>query len=530
MRLAHNDTELHQGRLSNNSSPTVAIRVDSGSHVGGGHLLRCLTLADELRRLGASVHFVSREYPGHLLARLSDCGHVVHRLPAVPGTGSASMDDAESQARDAMDTLAALRDQHIDWLIADHYGVDAAWESLVRPGVERLMVIDDLADRAHDADLLVDQNYFGSETLHRYEGRIPQRCHALLGPRYALLHPDYRRLRASWKRHSGTIRRVLVFFGMHDPTRAALKVLQALSHPEFSAISVDVVAGNDPSMTDEICSAARARHGTAVRDVVTSLAELMADVDLAIGAGGATTWERACLGVPAIVATIADNQVGLANVLAAEGFIVLLGRSALTSSDTWRLVLRRLISDPDRVAELGSHARALTDGYGTARVARHMLGGMTNVVVRRSSTVDETLLLEWANDPGTRHFAFNKNRITPEQHHLWFLSRLIDPGCMMLIGEDGHGLPVGQVRFDLNAHGDEATINVSVDVALRGMGIGSLLLQEAMAAWRRERPRTPIIAEIVEGNEASKRLFASAGFSPVTSRRPETITFEYRPG
>src|SRR5579862_1018809 len=264
MRPAHDDTGLHERGPSNNSSPTVAIRVDSGSHVGGGHVLRCLTLANELRRIGASVHFVSREHPGHLLARLSDCGHVVHRLPTIPRTGSPSIDDAESrkiaQARDAMDTLAALRDEHIDWLIADHYGVDAAWGSLVRPGVERLMVIDDLADRAHDADLLVDQNYFACETLHRYEGRIPQRCHALLGPRYALLHPDYRRLRASWTRHSGTIRRVLDFFGMHDPTRAALKVLQALSHPEFSGISVDVVAGNDPSLTDEICSAARARH------------------------------------------------------------------------------------------------------------------------------------------------------------------------------------------------------------------------------------------------------------------------------
>jgi len=515
------------------SSASVVIRVDSGAHIGAGHLFRCLTLADELRRRGASVRFISREHPGHLLARLDECGYELDRLPQPRSAGSTRVDRGAwlgvTQQEDARETLAVLGGRQVDWLVVDHYGIDAEWEALLGGAVDRVMVIDDLADRAHDAALLVDQNYFGSDTVRRYDQRVPGRCRALLGPRYALLQPDYRRLRQSLPERSGTVRRILVFFGMHDPTRATPRVLQAMSHPEFAPIAVDVVVGGDATLLAEARSAACARPGTTVHEGVPSLAALIAGADLAIGACGATTWERACLGLPAVVATIADNQVALANALAAEGFTVLLGRSTSTPAEIWRIVLRRLIHDPERVAALGLQARALTDGYGAGRVARAMLGGDARIGVRRCSAGDEALLLEWANDPETRHFAFNQDRIAADSHRRWFASHVDDPGSMILIGEDSHGLPLGQVRFDLNGNLDEATINISVDVALRGTGVGTLLLREVLGTWRKGHPRTSIIAEVVAGNEASRRLFASAGFVVTTSRRPGTITFELRP-
>jgi UDP-2,4-diacetamido-2,4,6-trideoxy-beta-L-altropyranose hydrolase len=431
-----------------------------------------------------------------------------------------------AQAQDAMETLAVLRGQHIDWLVVDHYAIDAEWERLVADAVSGVMVIDDLADRPHDAVLLLDQNYFGSETAVRYKQRVPVDCDRLLGPRYALLQPDYKGLRQSLRRRSGTIERILVYFGMHDPTRATLKVLQAMSRPEFFPIAIDVVVGNDPDLVGEVRSAARARPGITVHEAMPSLPELMASADLAIGTGGATTWERACLGVPSLVATVADNQVGLASALAAEGFIALVGRSASMSAHSWHVVLRQLLRDPARVAALGNRAHQLTDGQGAARVARHMLGrGISGIVLRRAGAAHEALLLEWANDPGTRRFAFNTDRIAADQHHQWFSTRLDDASCVMLIGEDQHGLPLGQVRFDLHSDSNEATINISVDVALRGSGVGSLLLREAIATWRKQYPHTPIIAEVVVGNEVSKRLFASAGFRVAVSRRPGTITF-----
>lgn len=521
-------------RPNNSHSPSVVIRVDSGTHIGGGHLLRCLTLAHELRRLGARVSFVSREHPGHLLALPDTSGYVVHRLPAVRPTEWKRADHAAwlgvEQTQDATDTLAVLRGQHVDWLVVDHYAIGAEWERLVRDAVSRgVMVIDDLADRAHDAALLLDENYFGSETAFRYDHRVPADCDRLLGPRYALLHGYYKRLRHTLRSRSGTVERVLVYFGMHDPTRATLKVLHALSRAEFLAVAIDVVVANDAALLEEVRSVAGARPGITVHEAMPSLAELMATADLAIGAGGAITWERACLGVPTVVATIADDQVGRASALAAEGFIALVGRSASMSAHSWYVVLRQLLRDPTRVAMLSNRAHQLTDGHGAARVARYMLGGgVAEIVLRRARAVDESLLLEWANDPETRHFAFNREQIAADDHHQWLLSRLADPYCMILIGDDPQGLPLGQVRFDFHSDMNEATINISVDVALRGTGVGSVLLREAIATWRKQYPNTPIIAEVVVGNDASRRLFSAAGFTVAPSRRPDTITFEAR--
>jgi UDP-2,4-diacetamido-2,4,6-trideoxy-beta-L-altropyranose hydrolase len=520
-----------RGRPDTASSLSVAIRVDSGAHIGGGHLLRCITAAQELRALGASVCFVSREHPGHLLAVLDDSGFPVYRLPPVNLARSDGADHVAwlgvAQEQDAAETLAALDGLRLDWLIVDHYAIDAVWERHVGQSTSaKIMVIDDLADRPHQADLLLDQNYFGSETAGRYGSRVPHHCNCLLGPRYALLHPRYKHLRQSSPRRSNAVERVLVYFGMHDATRATLRVLEALNHPEFLPIAVDVVVGNDPQLLAEVQAAIRARPGTTLHQSLPTLADLMASADLAIGAGGATTWERACLGVPAIVATIADNQVGLASVLAADGFIALVGRSTSMSSHAWYIVLRQLVRTPERISTLGSRARQLTDGYGAARVARYLVGGnRREVFLRPARAADELLLLEWANDPDTRHFAFNREQIPAAQHHDWLMARLEDANCMILIGDDPHGLPLGQVRFDFHDDRNEATINISVDVAMRGSGVGSVLLKEAVAAWRRQYPDTPIIAEVVVGNDASRRLFSAAGFTVAPSRRPDTITF-----
>jgi UDP-2,4-diacetamido-2,4,6-trideoxy-beta-L-altropyranose hydrolase len=511
------------------SAASVAIRVDSGAHIGGGHLYRCRTLAEELRRRGVDVHFVSREHPGHLLDRL-DGGFTVHRLPAAPSSGALTASGnawlGVGQDEDAAATRTALAGIEVDWLVVDHYGIDAEWERRVRGLARHVMVIDDLADRPHDASLLLDQNYFGTDTAVRYEQRVANGCRRLLGPRYALLQAGYRQLRRSLPPRSGTVGRILVFFGMNDPTRAASRVLEALSNPDFSRIALDVVVGSDAALLAEVRSLAGSRAGVTVHEQLSSLADLTASADLAIGGCGATTWERACLGVPALVATIADNQVALAHALAAEGFAVLVGRSERTASSIWRIVIRQLLKDPGRLAALGNRMRGLTDGHGAGRVARVMLGGDSPVVVRRCSAADEPLLLEWANDPETRRFAFNRSRIADDEHHRWFCARLEDPSYAILIGEDSHGLPLGQVRFDLYRDTSEATINISVDVALRGTRIGGVLLREAVAVWRKSHPDIRIIAEVVAGNEASRRLFSSAGFAVTASRRPETITFE----
>src|ERR1700751_1626404 len=150
---------------------SVIIRVDSGAQIGSGHLMRCLNLAAELHARGASVSFVCRALPGHLIERAEAAGYPVQRLSAPPGTEGGCASES-LQRQDAAETLGAIGTEPAGWIVVDHYGLDAVWQRLMSPAAERLMVIDDLANRRHEADLLLDQNYLGPDGTERYSALI----------------------------------------------------------------------------------------------------------------------------------------------------------------------------------------------------------------------------------------------------------------------------------------------------------------------------------------------------------------------
>jgi UDP-2,4-diacetamido-2,4,6-trideoxy-beta-L-altropyranose hydrolase len=511
---------------------SVAIRVDSGAHIGSGHLMRCLTLAGELRQRGAQVSFVSREHDGHLIDQVEDAAYIVHRLPGPASASTPAADRLDwlgvAQRQDAGETVRALGGQRYDWLVVDHYGIDAEWEKSVRTNAERVMVIDDLADRLHDSDLLLNQNYLSTTSAHRYVNRVPEHCRCMLGPRYALLQPIYRQLRQVLPARDGSVRRILVFFGAHDATRSIVAVLHALQRPEFAGIAIDAVPGSDPETAAVLRSVARNHPNVMIHERLPSLAGLIARADLGIGAGGATTWERACLGLPSVVATTADNQVEIARALAADGFIIFVGSSTMRSSEMWQSSLAEVLGDREQLIRLGRRARGLTDGYGASRVARAMIAEF-KMVIRPVAHMDEFLLFEWANDPATRRFSFSNSQITEDEHHNWFVAKVADPTCTILIGEDPEGLPLGQVRFETNVARREATVHVSVEPGLRGTGIGIRLLCATVSVWRSRAPDFTIVAEVLADNDASKRLFLAANFETGPPRRLNSVVFRLRP-
>ena len=512
------------------SRHTVVIRVDSGAHIGSGHLVRCLSLATELKSRGAPVRFVCRALPGHLIARAEAAGYPVHRLPAPVAIGAGSHPES-AQQQDAAETLAALGTEKAGWIVVDHYGLGAVWQRQVKPATERLMVIDDLANRPHEADLLLDQNYLGADPCQRYSQLVAAGCRCLLGPRYALLHSSYRQLRRGLRVRDGILRRILVFFGAQDPTESMTAVVQALTGPEFAGLAVDAILGCDTQASARARAVAHGSTNITFHENLASLAELMASADLGIGAGGVTTWERACLGLPSVVATIAENQVPVARALADAGYIVLAGPANAMSCESWQRLLRELVNDNPRLTELSRQSYRLTDGFGAARVACVMSGPHNaQLRLRAARPDDEWLLLEWANDPVTRRFSFSHGPITDAEHHGWFHERLADPNSTMLIGEDAAGLPLGQVRFDSAPAGEESTIHVSVDPAFRGSGVGTNLVSEAVTAWRARRPRSKVLAEVSADNIASQRLFLRANFAPTAPRRPDSLAFEFGAG
>lgn len=344
----------------------VIFRVDASLLIGSGHVMRCLTLADELRQRGTDIVFVCREHPRNMIGFIEAKGFPVRRLPQPEVEYIAKPDDVHHAAwlgvpwqLDASDTLHAVGKTPPRWLIIDHYAVDCRWEAMLRPHVQKIMVIDDLADRCHDCDLLLDQNlYHGMET--RYDALLHESCEKLLGPKYALLRPEFAAARKKLRRRDGNVRRVLVFFGGVDPGNETGKTLQALASMNDRRFDVDVVVGLGNPHKEQIQEICVSNWGFNYHCQVDNMAELMATADVAIGAGGATTWERCSLGLPSISVVIADNQYETTKAVEAMGATIYAGyHNEVTGEDLVNAV-GSLIHDSKRVKAMEIKSFAIT--------------------------------------------------------------------------------------------------------------------------------------------------------------------------
>lgn len=332
----------------------LLFRVDAGRSLGIGHVARCLTLAAELVACGAKVAFACREMAGHQMTRIAAAGHAVFALPA--------------DAPDEMTALRAVLPQgaFFDWIIIDHYQLDAAWETAARQWARRIMVIDDLADRDHACDLLLDQNFTASAAL--YQARVPASCRMLCGPSHALLRPEFRREPAML---ADPARRVLVSFGGFDQAGMTLKTLQALAGIE--QVSVQCIAGQSSPDLASLRALVEAHPGWQLLPFVEDLAERMAVATLFIGAGGGTTWERAALGVPSLCVSVADNQVANAQALARAGVHLYLGDAQQVTVEALRQAIVGLLDNAPLRQHFAARSRQLVDGQGARRVALVLL-------------------------------------------------------------------------------------------------------------------------------------------------------------
>lgn len=328
----------------------VLIRADASAVIGIGHVARCLTLAQQLVAQGATVAFACRELPGHQLARIAAEGHEVVALPV--------------DADDEIAALAALlpENRSFDWIIVDHYGLDARWERAARQWARSIMAIDDLADRPHDCDLLLDQNFTASVAL--YQPLTPPACQILAGPRYALLRPAFRRGRAA---DADSARRVLVSFGGFDQAGMTLKTLQALMG--IDGVQVQCIAGQASADLPALQALVSQRPDWQLLGFVDDLAQRMASATLFVGAGGGTTWERAALGLPSLCVSVADNQVGNAEALARIGVHLYPGVAGQVTVDALAQGIALLLDDVVLRGQLSTRSRELVDGCGAQRVA-----------------------------------------------------------------------------------------------------------------------------------------------------------------
>ena len=341
--------------------PRVLFLADSGPDVGGGHVMRCLTLAGALRDLGAACAFVDTPTASEVLNGFA--GPQLERLPA-------AATDVQALALQA-EVLA--RNWRAEVVVVDHYGLTAYHETRLRTMGRRIVVLDDLARRPHDCDLLMDSAL--GRTLGDYRPLLPSGAVVLTGPEYALLRPEFAAARdqtLARRRSGGPVRRLLISLGLTDLLGITGRVVN-LIRPALAAIQVDVVLGADaPSLT---WLKRLVVDDPRVRLHVGSLemARLIGDADMAIGAGGSSTWERACLGLAAIDLVLADNQKALALDLdGAEATIAIDVRGG-GFAQRMTTAFALLSGDEALRARLSSNSAALCDGQGARRTAEAIM-------------------------------------------------------------------------------------------------------------------------------------------------------------
>lgn len=493
----------------------IVIRADASIQIGSGHVMRCLTLANALRERGADVRFICRELPGHLGGVLADKGYLVQWLsapsvdaPTVPAHTAHSAwlgVPWEVDAEHTRDWLATL--PKIDWLIVDHYALDRVWESLMRPLVNRIMVIDDLADRPHDCDLLLDQNLYDAME-QRYTNLVPKDCRVLLGPRYALLRPEFLEARKNLRQRDGTVRRILVFFGGADPSNETAKALCAIQLLDRPDIAVDVVVGSANPHRVEIEGLCAKLPNASFHFQVANMAELMARADLGIGAAGVNTWERAALVVPSVVIAVAENQKSVAEDLAAAGGCLYLGLADAVTSDYIYQSLKILFINCFLTKAIGVISGKLVDGHGVERVVRLFI--VNQIVFRRATIKDCQKIYIWRNDQSTRRYSENDLPTSWETHVHWFNNTIKNQDCLLVIGE-WNDRSIGVLRFDLD--GKDATISVYLVPGNQGNGLGSALIEAGTRYLAQEVPKiSEIKAQVSAYNQFSIGAFKYAGY------------------
>lgn len=354
----------------------IAFRTDATSQIGTGHFMRCLTLAEALKHRGADICFISRDLPPHLGDMLVAKG--IDYVPLVKEEAALSCTEdlahshwlGTTQARDAETTIRVLSDHAWDWIIVDHYALDARWESALRSITKKILVIDDIADRQHDCDVLLDQNFYADMNT-RYADKVPAHCELLMGPSYALLRDEFRKLHEHVKPRTGKVKNILVFFGGVDINNYTGHAIEALSGIGISGLHVDVVIGTQHPCLEQI-KITCAQQGFNCYVQTTKMAELMAEADLAIGAGGSACWERCCLGLPGLLVSLADNQIDIARALDSFGACIYVGTFKTVSPQFMMRAVVNILNSQEQLEKLSGKAYSLVDGLGVERVCEAM--------------------------------------------------------------------------------------------------------------------------------------------------------------
>lgn len=485
----------------------VVFRVDGGKEIGTGHVMRCAVLARQIIKQGGSVTFICNSSTKQLEKIITDAGCKVLYLPnEILAPEPDVLMTKEQSKLDADATKLLLQDLgKVDWLVIDHYGLEVVFENILRADVENIMVIDDLENRTHNCELLLDQNFY-TNPKDKYKKLLPGNCTRLIGPRYALLREEF----ANVKKYvvKKKVERILISFGGSDPKNYTGMVLKILNDKEYQHIAIDVVLGAASNYKEEIKAICDKNKNFTLHVQIDYMSRLMAEADLFIGAGGTTSWERLAIGLPGIVIAIAQNQIAVSKELEKAGLVIYLGEGKNFDKEKFINCLSNAFENYEWRESVSAIGRGIVDGRGAKRVTSHLIA--QQVKLRPAQKDDIKNIYEWRNAPAIRQFSHNNNEITFASHEEWCNKTFVSGERDLLIAElDGNAL--GVIRFDYEEK--VAVISLYLVPENFGKGFGLVLLLAAQKWLQQNRPNIKTIkAEVKKENIPSCKIFADSGF------------------
>lgn len=516
------------------------IRVDASAEIGMGHAMRCLAIANRLLDFGFKSIFVSRAMPKNLRDKLHFEGHLLVDLPTdnisepkpTQGhygkwLGTTEIADAQSVFKSILPTFEKLGEPTL--IICDHYGLSKKWEqSITSVFKSPMLVIDDLSNRPHECDYLLDMTF--GKTPRDYADLIPDRCQAFIGAEYALLRPEFSLARIDTLARrdydfstGACVKNILVSMGGMDKDNASQLVLRAIaSLKDASTLKVEVLVSRDGVHLSNLQHFADKSHlDITIHGGTNDVAALYARADLCIGAAGSSTWERCCLGLPTINIVIADNQKTIAKILGAKGAIIDAGTLQDLSPKTLaNRFLEPLINDKYKRKSLSQTSRGICDGKGVVKLIESISVSAPENFTNYFKLIDVSAkhipdVYNWQISPQTRKYFVNTDIPTWEEHHKWMSERIKrDPVQYYII--EHFGMPAGLVRlepFSDNFFNEAKEISILIAPKYYGKSLATLSLNEIVKKYKDHT----LIAHILDRNVASKKLFEKCAFYPYKS-------------
>lgn len=336
----------------------IWIRADANKEIGTGHVMRCLSVAAELEKLGGRVCFLTADENPVPLFRASgaeyrilhsDYRYMEDEIEAVIKIFSEQKDSKEGNL-----------------YLADSYYVTEEYFRRIREYMP-VAYVDDKGLTGLSVDVLINYNIFAEEGLYK---ELSGSARLLLGPRYAPLRKEFRNREYEVREKAC---RVLLTTGGADKYNLAGRFLErALAGEKTAELEYTVISGAYNIHLDGLRELEHRRSNIKVLSNVADMAEQMLKSDIAVTAGGSTMYELSAIGVPVLCFSFVDNQEEIV-----EGFVkrdlVWFGGNYLRQGEDMleaaAAKLGELAEDRELRRLYSGRQRQVADGLGAVRIA-----------------------------------------------------------------------------------------------------------------------------------------------------------------